>query len=224
MNILIFGPPGSGKSTHSQRIVKKYGLTYISSGDIIRHEIERGSPLGREMEAYLRRGDLIPDTIVNTLIISKLRRQRENFILDGYPRTAEQVIALENYLFDHGIKLDLALEIFIDEDESVERISGRRICPKCGAVYHVKYNPPKIPGICDVCGSRLIQREDDREDVARKRYRIYIKNMEPIIKFYRAKGIYVRVDGEGPIEEVWKRIHPLLDYIHSREKKRMEHQ
>ncbi|AMQ17856.1 adenylate kinase [Thermococcus peptonophilus] len=224
MNILMFGPPGSGKSTHSRRIVEKYGLVYISSGDIIRKEIERKSSLGREMEAYLSRGDLIPDTIVNTLIISKLRRQRENFILDGYPRTPEQVIALENYLFDHGIKLDLALEIFIDEDTSVERISGRRICPNCGAVYHVKYNPPKVPGVCDVCGSKLVQRADDREDVVRKRYRIYSKNMEPIIKFYRAKGIYVRVDGDGPISEVWKRIQPLLDYIHSREEKRKEHE
>jgi adenylate kinase len=224
MNILIFGPPGSGKSTHSITIVKKYGLAYISSGDIIRKEIEMGSSLGREMAAYLSRGDLIPDTIVNTLIISRLRRQRENFILDGYPRTPEQVIALENYLFDHGIKLDLALEIFIDDDTSVERISGRRICPKCGAVYHIKYNPPKAPGICDVCGSKLIQRPDDREEVVRKRYRIYIKNMEPIIKFYRAKGIYVRVDGNGSINEVWKRIQPLLDYIHSREQKRKEHE
>ena len=115
VNILIFGPPGSGKSTHSRTIVERYGLKYISSGDIIRTEIEKGSSLGLEMDSYLKRGDLIPDTIVNTLIISKLRRQRENFILDGYPRTPEQVITLENYLFDHGIRLDLALEIFIDE-------------------------------------------------------------------------------------------------------------
>ncbi|WP_297515241.1 adenylate kinase [Thermococcus sp.] len=217
MNILIFGPPGSGKSTHSRRIVERYGLTYISSGDLIRREIERGTPIGKEMEAYLSRGELIPDTIVNTLIISKLRRQRENFILDGYPRTPEQVLALESYLYDHGIRLDLALEIFIDLETSVERISGRRICPNCGAVYHVKYNPPKKPGICDVCGSELIQRRDDRREVVERRYRIYTKNMEPIIKFYRNKGIYVRVDGEGSVEEVWKRIQPLLDYIRARE-------
>ena len=217
MNILIFGPPGSGKSTHSRRIVERYGLTYISSGDLIRREIERGTPIGKEMEAYLSRGELIPDTIVNTLIISKLRRQRENFILDGYPRTPEQVLALESYLYDHGIRLDLALEIFIDLETSVERISGRRICPNCGAVYHVKYNPPKKPGICDVCGSELIQRRDDRREVVERRYRIYTKNMEPIIKFYRNKGIYVRVDGDGSVEEVWKRIQPLLDYIRARE-------
>ncbi|NJF24136.1 adenylate kinase [Thermococcus sp. Bubb.Bath] len=224
MNMLIFGPPGSGKSTHSRTIVERYGLKYISSGDIIRAEIEKGSSLGIEMDSYLKRGDLIPDTIVNTLIISKLRRQRENFILDGYPRTPGQVITIENYLFDHGIRLDLALEIFIDEETSVERISGRRICPNCGAIYHIKYNPPKVPGICDVCGSKLIQRTDDREEVVRKRYHIYTRNMEPIIKFYRAKGIYVRVDGDGLIPEVWKRIQPLLDYIHAREKKRKEHE
>ncbi len=224
MNILIFGPPGSGKSTHSRRIVEDYGMTYVSSGDIIRYEIERGSSLGREMDEYLSRGDLIPDTIVNTLIISRLRRQRNNFILDGYPRTPEQVIALENYLYDHGIRLDLAMEIFIDEETSVERISGRRICPNCGAIYHIKYRPPKVPGICDVCGSKLIQREDDREEVVRKRYRIYIRNMGPIIKFYKAKGLYVRIDGDGSIAEVWKRIQPLLDYIHAREEKRKEHE
>lgn len=217
MNILIFGPPGSGKSTHSRRIVENYGLTYISSGDLIRKEIERGTSIGKEMEAYLSRGELIPDTIINTLIISRLRRQRENFILDGYPRTPEQVLALESYLYDHGIRLDLALEIFIDLETSVDRISGRRICPNCGAVYHIKYNPPKKPGVCDVCGSELIQRRDDRREVVEKRYRIYTKNMEPIIKFYRNKGIYVRVDGDGGVEEVWKRIQPLLDYIRARE-------
>ncbi len=217
MNILIFGPPGSGKSTHSMHIVEKYGLSYVSSGDIIRGEIEQGTPLGREMATYLSRGDLIPDTIVNTLIISKLRRQRENFILDGYPRTPEQVLSLENYLYDHGIKLDLAMEIFITKGESVERISGRRICPNCGAVYHVKYNPPKIQGICDRCGSRLVQRPDDKEGVVKKRYMIYTRNMEPIIKFYRKTGIYVRIDGHGSIDDVWKRIEPLLDYIKARE-------
>lgn len=217
MNILIFGPPGSGKSTHSHRIVRHYGLSYISSGNLIREEIRRGSDLGREMERYLAEGRLIPDTIVNALIISRLRRQRENFILDGYPRTPGQVIAFENYLYDHGIRLDLAMEIFISEEESVERISGRRICPRCGAVYHIKYHPPRVPGVCDICGSKLVQREDDRSEVARRRYRTYLANMGPIIKFYRSRGIYVRIDGNGSIEEVWKRIHPLLDYISGRE-------
>ncbi|ASJ11235.1 adenylate kinase [Thermococcus sp. P6] len=217
MNVLIFGPPGSGKSTHSQRITERYGLTYISSGDMIRSEIERKSPLGVEMERYLARGELIPDTVVNTLIISRLRRDRKNFLIDGYPRTAEQVLALENYLYDHGMKIDLAMEISISKKESVERISGRRICSSCGAVYHVKYNPPKVPGKCDVCGGRLVQREDDRPEVVKKRYDLYVKNMEPIIKFYRKQGIYVRVDGHGGIEEVWERIRPLLDYISNRE-------
>ncbi|CAD5244352.1 adenylate kinase [Thermococcus camini] len=217
MNILIFGPPGSGKSTHSRTITERYGLVYVSSGDMIRAEIERGSELGRELERYLARGELIPDTVVNTLVISRLRRNRKNFIIDGYPRTAEQVLALEDYLYDHGMKIDVALEIFIEKEESIERISGRRICPKCGAVYHVKYRPPKVPGKCDVCGAELVQREDDRPEIVGNRYDLYIKNMGPIIKFYRKQGIHVKVDGHDGISQVWERIRPLLDYISSRE-------
>jgi adenylate kinase len=217
MNILIFGPPGSGKSTHSRRITELYGLTYVSSGDMIRGEISRGSELGREMERYLAAGELIPDVVVNSLVISRLRRDRGNFILDGYPRTAEQVLALENYLYDHGISINVAMEIFISKEESVERISGRRICPGCGEVYHVKYRPPKVPGRCDVCGTELVQRSDDRPEVVKKRYDLYVKNMKPIITFYKKQGIYVRVDGHGGISEVWERIRPLLDYIHSQE-------
>lgn len=224
MNILIFGPPGSGKSTHSRTITERYGLTYISSGDMIRTEIERGSELGKELKKYLAKGELIPDIVVNTLVISRLRRDRNNFIIDGYPRTAEQVLALENYLYDHGIRIDVAMEIFISKEESVERISGRRICPKCGAVYHLQYLSTKVPGKCDLCGSQLVQREDDMPDIIGRRYDLYVKNMEPIIKFYKRQGIYVRVDGHGSINEVWERMRPLLDYIHNREKKRKEHE
>ena len=204
--------------------MERYSLKYISSGDIIRAEIRKGTTLGKEMEKYLARGDLIPDTVVNTLVLSRLRRTRNHFIIDGYPRTAEQVLALENYLYDHGIRLDAAIDIFISKEESIERISGRRICSHCGAVYHVKYKPSKIPGKCDVCGGELIQRKDDRPEIVGRRYDIYTKNMEPIIKFYQKQGIYVQINGHGGIEEVWERIRPLLDYIHNREKKRKEHE
>lgn len=205
-------------------IMEKYGFVYILLGDFIRREIERKFFFGREMEVYFSRGDFILDIIVNILIILKFCCQRENFIFDGYLRMLEQVIFFENYFFDYGIKLDLVLEIFIDEDMSVERIFGRRICFNCGVVYYVKYNLFKVLGICDVCGFEFIQRVDDREEVVRKRYRIYLKNMELIIKFYCVKGIYVRVDGDGLISEVWKRIQFLLDYIYLCEEKRKEYE
>ncbi len=217
MNVLVFGPPGSGKSTHSRTIVERYGLAYISSGDLIRQEIARGTELGRELKRYLEGGELIPDTVVNTLVISRLRKHRRNFILDGYPRTAEQVLTLENYLYDHGLTIDIAMEIFITKEESIERISGRMVCPKCGAVYHVRYRPPRVPGRCDVCGSPLVRREDDRPEIVAERYDVYMRNMEPIIKFYRKQGVYVRIDGHGGIKEVWERMRPLLDYVNSRE-------
>ena len=222
MNILIFGPPGSGKSTHSRRIIEKYNLEYIASGDIIRAEINKGNALGRGMKKYIEKGDLLPDTVINTLVLSRLRRKRENFIIDGYPRTAEQVLALENFLYDHGIRIKLAIDIFISKEESITRISGRRICRQCGAVYHIKYNPPKVPGKCDICGGEVVQREDDTPEIVSRRYDIYINNMEPIIKFYKGQGVYVQINGHGGIEEVWERIRPLLDYIWNREKKREE--
>ncbi|AIF69250.1 adenylate kinase [Palaeococcus pacificus DY20341] len=224
MNVLIFGPPGSGKTTHSKTIIERYGLFYISSGDLIRAEITKRTELGKEMEKFLKKGDLIPDTIINVLVLSKLRRVRNNFIIDGYPRSAEQVLALENYLYDHGIKLELALDIFIPKELSIERISGRRICSKCGAVYHVKYSPPKVDGKCDICGGDVIQREDDKPEIVAKRYDIYIKNMKPIIKFYKKQGIYVKINGNGSVGDVWERIRPLLDFIHNREEKRREHE
>ncbi|MBC7095107.1 adenylate kinase [Thermococcus sp.] len=222
MNILIFGPPGSGKSTHSRRIIEKYNLEYIASGDIIRAEINKGNALGREMKKYIEKGDLLPDTVINTLVLSRLRKKRENFIIDGYPRTAEQVLALENFLYDHGIRIKLAIDIFISKEESITRISGRRICRQCGAVYHIKYNPSKVPGKCDICGGEVIQREDDTPEIVSRRYDIYINNMEPIIKFYKGQGVYVQINGHGGIEEVWERIRPLLDYIWNREKKKKE--
>ncbi len=203
MKIVLLGPPGSGKGTQGEKLSALLGVPHIVMGDIIREVSREESELGNKVKSYLNKGLLVPNKIVIELLKKKLRRRDcEGFILDGYPRTTVQAEALEEILKPE--KLDLAIYLNVDEKEIIKRISYRRQCPKCGMVYHLLFNPPKKDEICNKCGSKLFQREDDKEEIVKKRIMEYRKKTEPLINYYREKGILEIVDGNKSIDEVFR--------------------
>jgi len=208
MNIILMGPPGAGKGTQAKMLVEKYGLKHISTGDILRDAVKKGTPLGLRAKEYMEKGELVPDEIMVGLIKEVL--PKENFILDGFPRTLPQAKALDNMLKNEGIRIDAVIFFNVDDNIIVERLSGRRSCPSCGAVYHMKYNPPRSDELCDRCGTKLVQRDDDKEEVVRRRLEVYRKQTEPLINYYREKGILKIVDGSGSVEEVSKKVTSVL--------------
>jgi len=198
VNLVLLGPPGVGKGTYAKELSKKLGIPHISTGDIFREEVKKRSPLGLKVKEYLDKGLLVPDEIVNEVVRQRLSKEdcKKGFILDGYPRTLAQAKAL-----DAMTKIDAALYFTAPKEVIIERVSGRRICPKCGAIYHIKNIPPKKPGICDVCGTPLIQREDDKPEVVEKRLKVYEETMKPVIDYYREKGLLIEVDASDPVVE-----------------------
>jgi len=207
------GPPGAGKGTQAKRVSKKYGVPHIATGDIFREIIASSSEIGKKVEKYVKSGELVPDEIVNKIVRERLSRPdcRDGFILDGYPRTVEQAKALDRALENAGEKLDLVIELEVSDDEIVRRLSNRRVCRNCGAIYHLINNPPKIPGKCDKCQGELYQREDDREDIIRNRLRVYRERTKPLIDYYLKRGILVKVNGNPKVNEVWEQIRKILD-------------
>lgn len=208
MRLVFLGPPGIGKGTYASAISRKYGIPHISTGDIFREEIRRGSDLGIKIRGYVERGELVPDDVVIEVVRRRLAMEdcSRGFILDGYPRTLRQAEAL-----DGMARIDLALNFVAPDEVIVERISGRRICPACGAIYHVRFMPPRRPGICDRCGGELIQREDDRPEVVRRRLELYRARFAPIIELYRARGLLVDVDASEEADRVIPRILRVLE-------------
>jgi len=200
MKIILIGAQGSGKGTQADLLLKKFSIPHISTGNIIRGNVKDKTELGKLAESYVSRGKLVPDKIVNNVLKNRIENDdcKNGFILDGYPRNIVQAEMLKKIT-----DVDYVLEIYIPDREAIRRISGRRSC-KCGAVYHVFYNPPKIPNICDKCGTKLFQRDDDKENVVRKRLEIYHNETEPLLEFYKEK--YIRINGEQPIEEVFRKI------------------
>lgn len=201
MKLAIFGPPGGGKGTQAKIIAEKLGLKHISTGDILREEVREGTELGEEAKGYMERGELVPDELILRILKKALEDAREGFILDGFPRTLKQAEALEGIT-----KLDEVINIVVPDGEIIKRITGRLVCPGCGATYHEVNNPPKVPGRCDRCGAELIKRSDDREETVRKRLQAYHKQSEPVLEYYRKKGIVTDFDGVGDIEEISERI------------------
>lgn len=208
MRLILLGPPGAGKGTQASGIVKKYNIPHISTGDIFRKNIKEGTELGKKAKDYMDKGLLVPDDLVVAIVKDRLTEDdcKEGFLLDGFPRTVAQADALNNELKNLDCKLDNVLNIQVEKDELVQRITGRRICKECGATYHVKYNPPKADGICDKCGGELYQREDDTVDTVTKRIEVYFNQTSPLIDYYTKKDILININGEQGIDEVFEDI------------------
>lgn len=204
MNIILVGPPGAGKGTQAVKIAKELNLPHISTGDIFRQAVSDGTPLGLKAKSYMDKGELVPDEVVIGIVEERLKQGDavNGFILDGFPRTLPQAQALDEALANNGRAIDLAIEINVQEDELVSRLSGRRVCRNCGTPFHVTYNPPKNDSICDVCGGEVYQRADDEETTIRNRLKVYKDQTEPLVAYYSDKGSLARIDGAKPVEEV----------------------
>ena len=209
-NLVFLGPPGAGKGTQAKMLSQELGLLHISTGDILRSAVEKKTPLGVKAKEYMERGELVPDDLIIALI-EEVLPQQGGFVLDGFPRTVAQAKALDRLLDSKGMSLSAVILFDVPDDTVVERLSGRRICPRCGAVYHVRYNPPKEDEICDRCGAKLIQREDDREEVIRKRLSVYREQTAPLVEYYSERDILVKLDASRPIEEIHRRLLEILD-------------
>ncbi|HEX8125580.1 MAG TPA: adenylate kinase [Allosphingosinicella sp.] len=216
MNIILLGPPGAGKGTQAGRLIADRGLVQLSTGDMLREAIKAGSPIGLRAKAIMEAGELVPDEVVNELIASRLdqpeRYSGSGFIFDGYPRTEAQAISLDALLAERGMKLDHVIEIDVDADALVDRITGRFSCAKCGEGYHDRYKLPKAEGLCEVCGSKEFKRRpDDNEATVRTRLAEYRAKTAPILPYYDARGLVRRVDGMADIKQVEQSIEAILD-------------
>ncbi|MDD5473229.1 MAG: adenylate kinase [Candidatus Methanoperedens sp.] len=212
MNIILLGPPGAGKGTQAKKISEHFSLPHISTGDILRENISNNTSLGLKAKSYMSRGELVPDELLITIVKDRLSRKdcSEGFMLDGYPRTIPQADALQMILTESGKKLDAVLNISVGDEELVKRLSGRRMC-KCGASYHVSFNPPKKDGICDVCKGELYQRDDDKAEAVRNRLDVYKKQTQPLIDYYDKKGVLRTIDGENDIPRIFEDIKEVLE-------------
>ncbi len=215
MNLILLGPPGSGKGTQAKLIVEKYGIPQISTGDMLREAVAKGTELGKEAKKYMDAGQLVPDEVVIGIVKERLQQPdcEKGFILDGFPRTIAQAEALDKILEEMGKKIDAVINIQVPEEEVVKRIVNRRTCKNCGAVYHLIYNPPKEDNKCDKCGGELYQRDDDKEETVRKRYQVYKEQTEPLVEYYAKKGILYNIDGTKSIEEVFAEIDSILQKL-----------
>lgn len=212
MRLVLIGPPGSGKGTQARLLVERLGLRYIGTGDILREAIRQGTPTGRLIEPVIRDGNLAPDTLVNELIgeLFHGNDRPERYVLDGYPRTLAQALWFDQLLTLAGLNTPAVVQLALDDDEVVRRISGRWICPACGAVHHLTDRPPHVAGVCDRDGSGLVQRPDDRESVIRARLRVFHANTDGLVAHYRANGRLKVIPSIGEIEGVYSQIESHL--------------
>lgn len=205
MRIILLGPPGAGKGTQAAGIVEKYNIPHISTGDIFRKNIKEGTELGKKAKGYIDQGLLVPDELTVGLVTDRIAQSdcEKGFMLDGFPRNVAQAQHLDEYLKEVGISLDKVVNIEVDKDILVGRAVGRRICKSCGATYHVEFNPPKVDGVCDVCGGELYQRADDNEETVSKRIQVYLDETKPLVNYYSEEGIIANINGQQSIENVF---------------------
>jgi adenylate kinase len=215
MRLVLLGPPGCGKGTQAKLLCQRKGLEHIGTGDILREAIRLGTPAGRRAHPFVESGRLVPDDLVNDVIAERFHRpdRPSRFVMDGYPRTLAQAAAFDRVLRQHFLDLTAVILLQVSDEEIIARVSERWSCPKtgCKATYHTTSNPPKMPGICDYCGTRLVQREDDRPETVRARLIVYHGNTESLVGHYRAQGLLHEVPGHGPIEEVYANIIKILN-------------
>ena len=194
---ILLGPPGAGKGTQAERMIVKYGIPHISTGDIFRENIKNGTELGKKAQEYMNKGELVPDDLVCEIAFDRLKKDdcKDGFLLDGFPRTVYQAEKLDEFLAENGQKLSKVIDLEVSDEELMRRTTGRRVCKDCGATYHVVNFPPSIPGKCDKCGGILIQRADDNEETARNRIDVYNRETKPLVDYYEKSGNIVHIDG-----------------------------
>jgi adenylate kinase len=212
MYLVLMGLPGAGKGTQAERIVEKYGIPHISTGDMFRAAIKEETPLGLEAKSYMDAGNLVPDEVTIGIVRDRLSKKdcEKGFLLDGFPRTVAQAEALEEITNELDRKIDYVLNISVDSDKLMQRLTGRRICQTCGSTYHVIFNPPKVEGVCDKDGGTLIQRQDDNEETVRNRLDVNMKQAKPLLDFYGDKGYLKNINGDQDIDKVFQDIDQLI--------------
>lgn len=212
MRLILLGPPGAGKGTQAKRLVEKYGIPQISTGDMLRAALKAGTQLGKEAKTYMDAGKLVPDSVVVGLIEERIKDAdcANGFMLDGFPRTVAQADSLKSVMDKAGLKIDHVVSIEVANEELVERLTGRRTCRSCGSGYHVQFDPSKVEGVCDKCSGELYQRDDDKEETIRNRLKVYADQTEPLIAYYKAAGVLRPIAGTGSIDEIFARITSVL--------------
>lgn len=213
MKIIMLGAPGAGKGTQAKKITQKYNIPHISTGDILRTNIKAGTELGHKAKTFIDKGLLVPDDLVVDLVVSRISSAdcTDGYVLDGFPRTIPQAIALDTALESKNEKVDFAVNVEVPDAVIVNRMSGRRACLACGATYHIEYNPTKKEGICDICGNEIVLRNDDKPETVAKRLQVYHKQTQPLIDYYNEKKILVEVDGTNDLSVVFQDIINILE-------------
>jgi adenylate kinase len=215
LDVVLLGPPGAGKGTQALRLARAYGLLRLSTGDMLWDEVKRGTELGMQVRSWLNDGDLVPDQVISRILLSRLHSQQGigGCAYDGYPRTSHQAALLDGLLAELNRRVDVAIYLDVPDRDLLERLAGRLACTTCGAVYHLTSAPPRASGVCDACDGALVQRDDDRNEVARERLRIYRQNAAALLELYRSRGILRELPGCGSPDDVFARVREAMTRV-----------